>query len=170
MKQDFINRLRFVQNGGSVRRFHTVRTIEPNTVAEHSFGVAWLVWILTEGQARARLLMASLAHDLAEQEVGDVPAPAKRALGIGPDINELEDRILAANGVAFVLTPEEQRTMKLADCLDGMLYCAQERKQGNKFVDEAFEKYHSYVTSMNPQGVEREVFDAVITMNEEARK
>lgn len=170
MNQDIVTRLRFIQNGGSVRRFHTVRTIEPNTVAEHSFGVAWLVWVLTDGQARSRLLMACLAHDLAEQEVGDVPAPAKRALGIGVDINELEERILATNGLNYTLTTEEQRTLKLADCLDGMLYCTQERKQGNKFVDDVFDRYRSYVESMVPQGVEREVFNAVITMNEEARK
>lgn len=160
----------FIARGGSVRRFHTVRTISPNTVAEHSFGVVWFLWLLTGGQCRAKLLMAGASHDLAEQTVGDVPSPAKRALGIGHDLDELETRILADHGVAFTLTPEEARTLKLADCLDGLLYCAQERKQGNRWVDEIADKYAEYLTEMNPQGVEREAFDAVKTILEEARR
>lgn len=160
----------FISNGGDVRRFHTVNTIGTNTVAEHSFGVVWIIWLLTGGQCRPKLLMAGAAHDLAEQVVGDVPSPAKRALGIGQDIDELETKILADHGTAFVLTPEEARTLKLADCLDGLLFCAKERSQGNRRIDGVADKYAEYIAEMNPCGVERDVFDAVKSILEDARK
>ena len=159
--------IEFIHNGGGVRRFHTVRTLTDNTVAEHSFGVAWFAWLLTEGTARPKLLMACLAHDLAEQLVGDVPSPAKRALGVGNDLDELENKILEGQGLSFSLTPEEQRTLKLADCFDGMMFCLRERKMGSTLTNDAFFAYAGYVAAMKPSGVEAKILD---TINELHRK
>lgn len=169
MSAELVRQLRFIQDGGNVRRFHTVPTIAIDTDARHSFGAAWLVWILTGGKARSRLLMGALAHDLAEQTVGDVPAPAKRALGIGIELNELEDRILLDAGFSFSLTPEEQRTLKIADNLDGMMFCVQERRMGNRHLDIVFDRYAEYTESMKPEGVEADLLRAVHTLMEEAR-
>ena len=163
-------RLRFVYDGGAVARFHTVRTIQVDSDARHSFGVAWIVTLLTEGRPSSELLLAALSHDLAEQTVGDVPAPAKRALGIGDTLNALEDRVLTEAGLFVPLSEEGQRTLKLADNLDGLMFCAQELRMGNKYVEEVGERYWSYIQRMNPQeGPEADVAAAVYRIFKEAR-
>lgn len=148
----------------ATKRFHTMRTITENTVAEHGWGVACLVWELTRGQCSATLLAAALHHDLGEHIVGDVPAPAKRELGIGERLNALEDRILRHQGCVNTadLTALEARTLKLADCYDGMLFCVRERGLGNRTLNDVFTKYHSYVSALNPEGAELEILTAII--------
>lgn len=148
----------------ATKRFHTMRTITENTVAEHGWGVACLVWELTLGQCRTVLLGAALHHDLAEHVVGDVPAPAKRELGIGERLNALEDRLLRHQGCVNTedLSPEERRTLKLADCYDGMMFCVREKGLGNRTLGEVFVKYHSYVTALSPDGVELEILTAIV--------
>lgn len=65
------NRILFTMRGGEVVRYHTLMTIQRETVSSHSFGVAWFVYFL-QPEARAQVLMAALAHDLAEHMVGDL--------------------------------------------------------------------------------------------------
>jgi 5'-deoxynucleotidase YfbR-like HD superfamily hydrolase len=156
------SRIRFIYDGGAVSRFHVVQTIRPDSDARHSFGVAWLIYLLTEGHASARLLMAGLAHDLAEQTVGDVPAPAKRALQVDKGLADLENKVLQEAGFFFETCELEHRTLKLADNLDGLMYCARELKMGNKFAKEVGERYWQYIQSMRPEpGPEMEVSSAV---------
>ena len=166
--EDIRKTLAFVYNGGSVKRFHTVSTIVQDTDARHSYGVAWLIWMLSDGLATGRLLMAGLAHDLAEQQVGDVPSPAKRALGIGKGLDDLEDAILGKNGVLFALSEAEARILKLADCFDGMLFCIQERFLGNKNTDIVFRRYTDYVMSMDLSGTALNVALAIHALYQES--
>ena len=74
--------LEFLLAGAEVLRYHTVQTLQRETVGHHSHGVACLV-LLLDPQASARLLRAALLHDLAEQCTGDIPSAAKREYGIG---------------------------------------------------------------------------------------
>lgn len=56
----------------------------PESVAEHTFGVAILALLVgdaTAGIDRSRLLTIALLHDLAEALVGDLPATARRLFG-----------------------------------------------------------------------------------------
>lgn len=164
-------RIQFIYDGGAVSRFHTVRSINPDNDARHSFGVAWLIYLLTEGLTTANLLMAGLSHDLAEQTVGDVPAPAKRSLGIGEELNALEDKILADAGFGFTISDREQRILKLADNLDGLMYCAQELRMGNRFVAEAGERYWQYIQRQAPlEGPEMDISNAIYAIFKEARE
>lgn len=138
------NRILFTMRGGEVVRYHTLMTIQRETVSSHSFGVAWFVYFL-QPEARAQVLMAALAHDLAEHMVGDIPAPAKRELGIGEQLNSLEDKLLKAAKLDFEITEEEKRVLKLADCAQGAMFCIRERSLGNRGVDVVFGRYMSYI-------------------------
>jgi 5'-deoxynucleotidase YfbR-like HD superfamily hydrolase len=89
--------------------------------------------------------MAALAHDLAEHMVGDIPAPAKRELGIGEQMNSLEDKLLKIANLTFEITDEEKRILKLADCAQGAMFCIRERSLGNRGVDIVFSRYMSYI-------------------------
>jgi 5'-deoxynucleotidase YfbR-like HD superfamily hydrolase len=140
--------IEFVYEGGLVKRFHTMDTLKENSVAQHSFGVAWLCYLAREGKPSLELIMAALAHDLAEQAVGDIPSPAKRDLHVGSRLEELEARIRDNNGLPDLLSDEEQRTLKLADCLDGMMFCLHELRRGNKNVCIVFDRYRSYIEEL----------------------
>lgn len=139
------DKILFMLRGGEVQRFHTLRTIQEDSVGYHSFGVAWLCHLL-EPAARKELILAALAHDLAEQEVGDTPAPTKLALGISESMGKLEDSILRREGFGVDLSHGEKLVLKLADCFQGMLFCIRERSLGNRGVELVFVRYRGYVT------------------------
>ncbi len=158
--------LQFIQEGGSVVRYHTRPGIKPDTDAHHSHGVAMLCSILAgddeftgRTQASANLLMAALTHDLAEQYAGDVSAPAKRKLGLGPALNDLEQSVLAKYELSYedLLTEEEGVILKLADCFDGMLYCCRELALGNKNVLLIWRRYNEYVLKIAASGTELDI-------------
>ena len=76
------NTLEFIATGAEVTRYHTVFTINKETVGHHSHGVAMMV-LMIKPDASASLLKAALCHDLSEQVVGDIPSPAKRRFDLG---------------------------------------------------------------------------------------
>jgi 5'-deoxynucleotidase YfbR-like HD superfamily hydrolase len=158
---DIRKQLEFAHRGEVTKRFHTVRTIGQNTVGEHSFSVVWLIYLLTGGTASAKLLMAGATHDLAEHVAGDMPSPSKRALGIGAELNELEEKMLEDHGLLFPISKKEQRTLKLADMFSGMLFCVSERSLGNKNIEEIYARFHSYVLELCPVEREAEVLSII---------
>lgn len=158
--------IEFMWDGGNTRRFHTVPLIGVDTVGHHSFNVCCIIMVLWPG-APARLLRAAIKHDMAEHIVGDMPAPTKRGLpeyrilggeGIGVPksfreaFGEYEDAKAAEYGVSLEqdLDADEAWILKLADSLDGMRFCVQERRMGNKHpkLEEAFENFDSYVVKL----------------------
>lgn len=140
--------LQFVRQGAEVERFHATKTLQVETVGTHSHGVAMLCYALSVGAPSVDLLMAALCHDLAEQVYGDIPAPTKRALGISEACAELEDECLAQRGLLFTLTPEEERILKLADILDGMLFCVREAQLGSRLVAGVYARYAGYFNTV----------------------
>jgi 5'-deoxynucleotidase YfbR-like HD superfamily hydrolase len=151
--------LEFWRKGGEVQRYHTARLTHPETVAEHSFGVAGLVWILTGGRATANMLMAALTHDLPEQYVGDIPAPAKRFIDSNA-LRNIEVEMLTIHGLHFLLTVEEKRFVKLADYFDGMAKCVSEKLSGNTRVSDVWENFREYAYELlgaNPSVAEVEI-------------
>lgn len=142
--------LHFVYSGALTKRFHTVETIKTQNIAEHSFGVAWLCEWLTNGGASKELIMAALEHDLAEQVTGDIPAPAKRQLGIRDLIGKREETILRNNGLRYAdgLNTQEISVLKMADAIDGMVFCLREMQLGNTTMNVVFIRFRSYVMEL----------------------
>lgn len=142
---------KFIFNGGYSTRYHTVDVHTRQDIGNHSFGVAWLCELLTDGNASKDLIMAALAHDLAEHMVGDIPSPAKRALGISAMFDEIEGKHLEEAGVGWykdALSMPEKIILKFADMLEGMTFCVRERKFGNKNVEVIFERFSSYIDEL----------------------
>jgi len=140
----------FMIRGSSVKRFHAHSTIQENTVAHHSHGVAMLLWVMTLGMASAELIMAGIMHDMGEQRIGDIPAPTKRLLGdeAKNTLNQIEAEFLLKNGFRFILNEDEERLLKLADCMDGMVFCISERRLGNQNVKGIFFQYKAYIQEL----------------------
>lgn len=142
---------RFIFNGGYSTRFHTIDVHIRQDIASHSFGVAWYCELITGGHASKNLIMAALTHDLAEHIVGDIPSPAKRALGISKMYQEFEDKHLKDASLEHYheeLTDEERNLLKFADMFEGMTFCIRERKTGNQNVEIIFERFRSYVVEL----------------------
>lgn len=120
---------------GQTQRYHTELSLRPQDVAQHSFNVAWLCWLLSERDPSAALIMTALAHDAGERWTGDLPAPAKRAAGLRATFDALEATATAKVGWAPPpLSVIERKILKLADVIDGGFYCLRELMLGNTIV------------------------------------
>ncbi len=83
---------------------------DPESVAEHSWHVLFLVWALAEripGLDRTRALELALVHDLAEIRVGDLPRTANRYFPEGAK------KTAEAAAVADLLAPLGERGQEL---------------------------------------------------------
>lgn len=149
--------LQFISEGGSVVRYHTRTGIKPDTDAHHSHGVAMLCSIIAgtgdDGKtlASVNLIMAALTHDLAEQKVGDVSAPAKRSMaGVSELLDKYETAELQRYNLDYAqhLTPTERLTLKMADCFDGMMYCCREAALGNRNVRLIWGRFCAYAETL----------------------
>lgn len=158
------NRIEFFLDGAETERYHTIRTLQRETVGHHSHGVAMFV-VLMQGSAMA--LRAALFHDLAEHILGDIPSPAKKKYGIGEQVNELEEQLLDGMDFNVELDARSKRILKFADIFQGMSFCTREVKMGNTKLASVFYRYKTYAEELMPCGVEREIFDALLeTWNE----
>ena len=123
------------------------------SVAEHSFGVAFVALALTdlldEPLDREKVLIMALLHDLAEVRLTDLPLPAVRLL---PDEVKSEAE---ATALADLLTPlpgkerlralwqefedrasPEGRLVRDADKLEMMVQCLRYEQAGSRGLDE----------------------------------
>ena len=144
---NLLKTLELVLKGGRVSRFHTKPLVKPETVAEHSYLVAWVATIMCAGRPSANLLLACLAHDGPEFRLGDVPSPTKRLMGMSEAFAEAEASIFKDAGLPDYercLTPKEAEVLKFADNFAGWLKCEYERRLGNTLLRRTQERYEEY--------------------------
>lgn len=156
-------KLEFAMSGAEVTRYHTVRTIQTETVGHHSHGVAMFCFWLA-GVPSRELLLAALFHDLAEHQLGDIPSPAKKKYGIGEQVNELERQLLESMDMGVCLSDKEKRTLKLADIFQGITFCVKEISLGNKQQSVILERYASYASDMILVGNEKHIYNVIMEM------
>ena len=149
--------LQFLIDGSEVSRYHTVRTLQSETVGHHSHGVALLCQMIWPECPKDLLIMA-LTHDLAEHRTGDIPAPAKKEYKIGDMVNELEEKLLKSVGFDVLMTDKCKRVLKLADIFQGMIFCAREIQLGNKRQEIIMKRYEGYAEAFVLVGREAELF------------
>jgi len=157
------NRLWYLLLAGMVQRYHSVPTITSDTVGEHTFGVVWLCALLSNGTPRAELLLAAVWHDVPELTVGDMPAPAKRRLGLSESFAAMEQEVLGEMLQLPIpqLTVDEQRILTIADRVDGMLHCCYERALGNQVIEEVYDRFLQYIVQLKPNQTEQKIVSAV---------
>lgn len=146
-----------IRSAGAIKRFHTARVIKEETVAEHSLNVATLVLVLTEGAASRNLLIHAMIHDHGEAAIGDIPAniksrmppEARRELEMKEQV-EVEYMFPGLPGLP--LTEEEERTLHIADRLDGLLKCKDEVVMGNGHLIKIGLRYCNYLIELVSHG------------------
>lgn len=135
--------------GAYTKRFHTVPSIMTETVGHHSTLVAGLLYILWP--EKPHLLIHAIFHDLPEHVTGDVPSPGKRMFVDRARLKSAEASLMAEAGLSLpALSPEDERLLKIADILAGMVTCRQELTMGNRFMAESMENYKSYLVEIGP--------------------
>jgi 5'-deoxynucleotidase YfbR-like HD superfamily hydrolase len=144
-----IKALKLALDGGHVKRYHAKSTLKEETVAEHSYVVAWLVTLGSNYRPSAALLLAALQHDVPECVLGDMPSPTKLSMNLGSAFAAAEAGIFRDAGMpdfAESLTGSERALLKLADNLSGWLKCVHERQLGNTTLANTEANYRDYIT------------------------
>lgn len=135
-----------------------------------------LYYLLCDGSPTVTGLMACLVHDTSEQVGGDMPSPGKVFLGINVQLNDMETMLLRDNQLEFILTKKEKFHLKMADYLQGMLECVNERALGNRHAELPYGRWVGLLRAMCkeytshdriPANVQ-EIYDAVQKLWEEA--
>lgn len=135
---------KILQSSG-VSRFHAVPGLAPQTIAQHSWGVAMLYQYF-EPKCRKELVLAALTHDCTELVTGDIPATAKwQSPELKTILDEIESKTEQEWGIAFELNPEEKRLLKLCDGLEGMNYCIERRRQGDLEASVVFYRWVDFI-------------------------
>jgi 5'-deoxynucleotidase YfbR-like HD superfamily hydrolase len=151
-----LDQLMFLRRSGRVLRYHCEDLLKPQDVAQHSYGVAWLCWLLADQHPTVYLIMGALQHDAAEHGTGDIPSTTKRELNIRAQVQDMEDKLLEHNGINIgQLTEEEEKILKIADALDGVLHMVREKELGNHTIGAIFKNYVAYTRELfNPEAVQ----------------
>lgn len=115
--------------GGRVRRYHAEGALQDaglnQTVDSHTWRVLIILLHLWPEISRIAILY-TLAHDVAEGFVGDVPSPIKREPVFKKIYNDLEARYENYLGLVSLgmISTEEYMMIKVADYLELCLTCA----------------------------------------------
>jgi len=134
-----MNRILAIREGGAVQRFHASPHLCHYDVAQHSWGMAAMLFVLNPDASR-ELIYACLFHDVAERWVGDMPAPMKWSNKIvQEEMHRTEERIERQLGINIQLTEIEQKWLKALDLLDLYIFCMHERAMGNTLLNKTEE-------------------------------
>ena len=110
----------------NVQRWHLMQTVKPQSVAEHSYGVAVIVLELINRMLKydshlvinkERLLIQSLMHDSDEVLTGDIPSPTKTLIDWQSPIS-----IVGIDKHSKLI---ETLLLKIADQLEAVFYFSQ---------------------------------------------
>lgn len=127
--------------GGEVRRFHGHPVNIHQTNMHHGARVALIAQEIhpyPNGNLSAEFLLYCILHDTAEVETGDIPSPAKTKY---PQLKQVSDEIheqFMHDAGFYKLSSYEYALLKVADYLETMLYCCEEKDLGNRQMQEVF--------------------------------
>jgi 5'-deoxynucleotidase YfbR-like HD superfamily hydrolase len=141
-------RIDAVLNSGGVERFHAVPGMTKQTVGQHSWGVG-VILLAIYPKCSKELLARALTHDCPEILTGDIPHPFKQAHPtIKAYLEDEEKQWHIDNMVPYYgLTAEEKNVLSLADCLDGMTYCLERYKAGERQAKAPFLTWEAFLTN-----------------------
>lgn len=139
-----------------IPRWVLVRTIQKQSVAEHSFRVAIIAdrlaqraFGITDLSKLYMIYRCAREHDLVEALSGDIASPVK------PYFNERElendNKNLFAGGVPSEYAADIKQIVKLADLIEMSQFLYMEKCLGNLYINNVFDevnaKMHAYAAS-----------------------
>ena len=141
-KLEFYELIQKRLRGGDVLRYHTRPEVaDEQDVAAHSWRTLVLLTTLWPDASKNTILFV-LYHDVAELEIGDVPATTKwkykdLAKTLTVIENDYED--LLCLPVKYTdLSEEEQQRVKIVDILELVFHCHKQMQKGNSLASDIF--------------------------------
>lgn len=132
--------LQTLESGGVIR-FHACTKMRKQSLSDHQWKVALIAEYLLSTLSKAGLMHA-LTHDRLELVTGDIPATLKWE---HPEIKEFLNRIEACYENSYQLSPLEKIAIKMADILEGMLFCKESYEDGCKDARNIFSRWINYL-------------------------
>lgn len=134
-----------ILRASGVTRWHIVRTVRPQSLAEHTFDVCMIARAVAKiaGYDDAEITKAALLHDLDEIVVGDFPTPTKnRARDNGWELNDLYKNVTGRE-----LGQDESLIIHLADKMADLhwLWLHALGPHANRVYEDMAEYYNGYV-------------------------
>lgn len=146
-----------ILQAGQVRRYHTKPMANPQTIADHTWGVMIILDQIYDKlpptneklMSLTKVLRYALYHDVAEYVTGDSPYTAKRLLGKAfQKLEAKAEKFLGINKLIPELDASDMTYFKIADMFELMHFCTEQIKQGNRnFVDIYFNGY-AYISNV----------------------
>jgi 5'-deoxynucleotidase YfbR-like HD superfamily hydrolase len=134
---------------GDVGRYHmnADRLLRPQTTGQHAYNVALILMWMCGDALSPELLKAGLLHDAGERWVGDVPGPTKKHLDINGALEQAEVLELQMNTDLTVpaLNDMDAKLLRIADALEGCVYCRRELDMGNTLIAPVLRNYSRYL-------------------------
>jgi 5'-deoxynucleotidase YfbR-like HD superfamily hydrolase len=139
-----------IRNGFQVRRYHTCRRLQTETVGHHSANIQAII-IKVDPAASRELLIAALFHDVAEYYTGDVPYPYKRDNpGVKKELDADEGIWMRKHSIPQpMITPKEAALLKFADMMELVLTSIEELNMGNQYAKAEIDAGEDYIRNMD---------------------
>lgn len=148
-----------------VTRWHIVRTVRPQSLAEHTFDVTMIARAIAKiaGYDDYEIIKAALLHDLDEIITGDIPTPTKeRARANGFEINELYKSVTGRE-----ISPDEALIVHLADKMADLywLWMYALGPHSNRVYETMAETYNELVRSESvPDNIREAALEVQVQM------
>lgn len=154
---------------GDVGRYHTLsdRLLRPQTTGQHAYNVALiLMWMCGDSLSPA-LLKAGLLHDAGERWTGDMPGNVKAEMGLTETMDHAEALELSMKTELAMpaLNEMDARLLRVADALEGCVYCRRELDMGNRLIIPVLRNYTKFLDraiGAVANELPREVHDALL--------
>lgn len=122
-----------------VPRWTIVPTINQQSTADHSFHVSWIALWLTQYHCYQNLawferevLIYAIVHDSSESISGDFPSSIKEIIQPHFDFKTLDE------GMIPQISNATRNVVKVADCIDALLFLKEEMSMGNKRIQDVY--------------------------------
>jgi len=154
-----------ILRASGVTRWHIVRMVRPQSLAEHTFDVVMIARAIAKvaGIDDYEIIKAALLHDLDEIVTGDIPTPTKaRARENGWELNELYKSVTGRE-----ITSDEALVIQLADKLADLywLWLYALGPHSNRVYETMAEAYNEYVRSESiPDNIREAALDVQMQM------
>lgn len=142
---------RHLRRGGRVLRYHTEPTLRKQTVAEHSWGVAMIARELYPDDKM--LMIASLLHDIAEHQTGDMPAPVKwKNEALRRELERVENDVNSELGLIELLQLNalQRQRLKYCDLLELLWFCVEEMQAGSRDAKDIYTRAMDHLLNNHP--------------------
>lgn len=132
--------LQTLESGGVIR-FHACPKMRKQRLSDHQWKVALIAECLLPTLSKNGMMYA-LTHDRLEIVTGDIPATLKWE---HPEIKEFLNRIEACYENSYQISALERIAIKMADILEGILFCKESYEDGCKEAGYICSRWVSYL-------------------------